>query len=118
MTGRSFVSSLASLRVWVTSQPQPPPLALPLTFPGACPLQVQRLENQVARYKAAAETAEKSEEELKGEKRKLQREVRTESAGRSGVFFTWVVGMGCREVHDRIGEMHWDWVIGCCTGTG
>ncbi|XP_037075415.1 leucine-rich repeat flightless-interacting protein 2-like isoform X2 [Pollicipes pollicipes] len=37
---------------------------------------VQRLENQVARYKSAAETAEKSEEELKGEKRKLQRELR------------------------------------------
>ncbi|XP_043242108.1 flocculation protein FLO11-like isoform X2 [Amphibalanus amphitrite] len=37
---------------------------------------VQRLENQVARYKAAAETAEKAEEELKGEKRKLQRELR------------------------------------------
>ena len=41
---------------------------------------MQRLENQVARYKSAAETAEKSEEELKGEKRKLQREVRKDRA--------------------------------------
>ena len=29
----------------------------------------------MGRYKAAAETAERAEEELKGEKRKLQREV-------------------------------------------
>ncbi|XP_029445682.1 leucine-rich repeat flightless-interacting protein 2 isoform X7 [Rhinatrema bivittatum] len=36
-----------------------------------------RLEGQVLRYKAAAENAEKVEDELKAEKRKLQRELRT-----------------------------------------
>ncbi|XP_034243200.1 uncharacterized protein LOC117646410 isoform X2 [Thrips palmi] len=36
---------------------------------------VARLESQVIRYKSAAETAEKVEDELKVEKRKLQREV-------------------------------------------
>lgn len=35
-----------------------------------------RLESQVIRYKSAAETSEKAEDELKIEKRKLQREVR------------------------------------------
>lgn len=34
-----------------------------------------RLEGQVLRYKSAAENAEKVEDELKAEKRKLQREV-------------------------------------------
>lgn len=34
-----------------------------------------RLESQVIRYKSAAETSEKAEDELKIEKRKLQREV-------------------------------------------
>ena len=38
-------------------------------------LQIIRLEGQVARYKNAAENAEKVEDELKAEKRKLQREV-------------------------------------------
>ncbi|XP_024919387.1 leucine-rich repeat flightless-interacting protein 2 isoform X3 [Cynoglossus semilaevis] len=38
---------------------------------------VTRLEGQVTRYKAAAENAEKVEDELKAEKRKLQRELRT-----------------------------------------
>ncbi|XP_039592151.1 leucine-rich repeat flightless-interacting protein 2 isoform X20 [Polypterus senegalus] len=38
---------------------------------------VNRLEGQVARYKAAAENSEKIEDELKAEKRKLQRELRT-----------------------------------------
>lgn len=37
--------------------------------------QVARLESQVIRYKSAAETSEKIEDELKIEKRKLQREV-------------------------------------------
>ena len=37
--------------------------------------QVIRLESQVSRYKQAAENAEKIEDELKAEKRKLQREV-------------------------------------------
>ena len=41
-------------------------------------LQVIRLESQVKRYKAAAENSEKLEEELKLEKRKLQREVMVE----------------------------------------
>ncbi|KAK7938392.1 hypothetical protein WMY93_001718 [Mugilogobius chulae] len=36
---------------------------------------VTRLEGQVARYKSASENAEKVEDELKAEKRKLQREV-------------------------------------------
>lgn len=36
---------------------------------------VARLESQVIRYKSAAEISEKSEEALKAEKRKLQREV-------------------------------------------
>ncbi|XP_039192817.1 leucine-rich repeat flightless-interacting protein 2 isoform X17 [Crotalus tigris] len=38
---------------------------------------VLRLEGQVVRYKTAAENAEKVEDELKAEKRKLQRELRT-----------------------------------------
>ncbi|XP_059713814.1 leucine-rich repeat flightless-interacting protein 2 isoform X7 [Haemorhous mexicanus] len=38
---------------------------------------IGRLEGQVARYKSAAESAEKVEDELKAEKRKLQRELRT-----------------------------------------
>ncbi|XP_069715906.1 leucine-rich repeat flightless-interacting protein 2 isoform X10 [Phaenicophaeus curvirostris] len=38
---------------------------------------IGRLEGQVARYKNAAENAEKIEDELKAEKRKLQRELRT-----------------------------------------
>ncbi|XP_073732840.1 leucine-rich repeat flightless-interacting protein 1 isoform X33 [Callorhinus ursinus] len=37
---------------------------------------VIRLESQVSRYKSAAENAEKIEDELKAEKRKLQRELR------------------------------------------
>jgi len=36
---------------------------------------VARLETQVIRFKTASETAERSEEELKTERRKLQREV-------------------------------------------
>jgi len=39
-------------------------------------VQVARLESQVIRYKSASESAEKIEDELKVEKRKLQREVR------------------------------------------
>ncbi|XP_019364535.1 PREDICTED: leucine-rich repeat flightless-interacting protein 2 isoform X3 [Gavialis gangeticus] len=38
---------------------------------------IGRLEGQVMRYKTAAESAEKVEDELKAEKRKLQRELRT-----------------------------------------
>lgn len=38
-------------------------------------VQVTRLEGQVTRYKSAAENAEKIEDDLKAEKRKLQREV-------------------------------------------
>ncbi|XP_048200421.1 leucine-rich repeat flightless-interacting protein 1 isoform X22 [Perognathus longimembris pacificus] len=38
---------------------------------------VIRLESQVSRYKTAAESAEKIEDELKAEKRKLQRELRS-----------------------------------------
>jgi len=38
-------------------------------------LQVLRLENQVKRFKIAAESLEKSEEELKAEKRKFQKDV-------------------------------------------
>ncbi|XP_069081705.1 leucine-rich repeat flightless-interacting protein 1 isoform X25 [Pleurodeles waltl] len=38
---------------------------------------VMRLEAQVTRYRSAAENAEKVEDELKAEKRKLQRELRT-----------------------------------------
>ncbi|KAM7176021.1 leucine-rich repeat flightless-interacting protein 2 isoform 2-T2 [Macrochelys suwanniensis] len=38
---------------------------------------IGRLEGQVIRYKSAAENAEKVEDELKAEKRKLQRELRT-----------------------------------------
>ncbi|KAI5107443.1 leucine-rich repeat flightless-interacting protein 2 isoform X21 [Silurus meridionalis] len=39
--------------------------------------QVTRLEGQVTRYRSAAENAEKVEDELKAEKRKLQRELRS-----------------------------------------
>ncbi|XP_051504326.1 leucine-rich repeat flightless-interacting protein 2-like isoform X9 [Myxocyprinus asiaticus] len=38
---------------------------------------INRLEGQVSRYKAASDNAEKVEDELKAEKRKLQRELRT-----------------------------------------
>ncbi|XP_008169413.2 leucine-rich repeat flightless-interacting protein 2 isoform X15 [Chrysemys picta bellii] len=38
---------------------------------------IGRLEGQVTRYKSAAENAEKVEDDLKAEKRKLQRELRT-----------------------------------------
>uniref|UniRef100_A0A8C9RG84 Leucine-rich repeat flightless-interacting protein 2 n=1 Tax=Scleropages formosus TaxID=113540 RepID=A0A8C9RG84_SCLFO len=38
---------------------------------------ISRLEGQVSRYKAAADNSEKIEDELKVEKRKLQRELRT-----------------------------------------
>uniref|UniRef100_A0A673JCE7 Leucine-rich repeat flightless-interacting protein 2 n=1 Tax=Sinocyclocheilus rhinocerous TaxID=307959 RepID=A0A673JCE7_9TELE len=38
---------------------------------------VNRLEGQVSRYKSSADNAEKIEDELKAEKRKLQRELRT-----------------------------------------
>lgn len=38
---------------------------------------INRLEGQVSRYKASAENSEKIEDELKIEKRKLQRELRT-----------------------------------------
>ncbi|XP_026150966.1 leucine-rich repeat flightless-interacting protein 2 isoform X27 [Mastacembelus armatus] len=38
---------------------------------------VTRMESQVTRYKSAAENAEKVEDELKAEKRKLQRELRS-----------------------------------------
>jgi len=37
-------------------------------------IQVTRLEGHVARYKSAAENAEKIEDGLKAEKRKMQRE--------------------------------------------
>jgi chromosome segregation ATPase len=40
-----------------------------------CQTNVARLETQVIRFKTAAETTEKSEEELKTERRKLQREI-------------------------------------------
>ena len=39
------------------------------------PLQINRLEGQVSRYKASSDNSEKVEDELKAEKRKLQREV-------------------------------------------
>ena len=38
---------------------------------------ISHLERQVLRYRTAAENAEKVEDELKAEKRKLQRELRT-----------------------------------------
>lgn len=38
---------------------------------------INRLEGQVARYKSSADNSEKVEDELKAEKRKLQRELRT-----------------------------------------
>lgn len=39
--------------------------------------QVARLESQVRRYKEMAEESEKAEDDLKAEKRKMQREVCT-----------------------------------------
>lgn len=42
-----------------------------------CSFQINRLEGQVSRYKASADNSEKIEDELKAEKRKLQREVKT-----------------------------------------
>lgn len=43
-----------------------------------CVFQINRLEGQVSRYKASADNSEKIEDELKAEKRKLQREVKTQ----------------------------------------
>lgn len=48
---------------------------MPITKGPFSYLQISRLEGQVLRYKTAAENAEKVEDELKAEKRKLQREV-------------------------------------------
>uniref|UniRef100_A0A4X2LA12 Leucine-rich repeat flightless-interacting protein 2 n=1 Tax=Vombatus ursinus TaxID=29139 RepID=A0A4X2LA12_VOMUR len=45
---------------------------------------IGRLEGQVARYKSAAENAEKVEDELKADKRKLQREVLASEIPRGG----------------------------------
>lgn len=42
-------------------------------------MQISRLEGQVSRYKTAADNSEKIEDELKAEKRKLQREVMTQT---------------------------------------
>jgi hypothetical protein len=56
-------------------------LSTPLIFQSClsfCIFQVARLETQVIRFKSSAETAERSEEELKTERRKLQREVKTQ----------------------------------------
>lgn len=50
-------------------------MTLHLVVVGGGGFQVTRLEGQVMRYKTAAENAEKVEDELKAEKRKLQREV-------------------------------------------
>ncbi len=41
--------------------------------------QITRLEGQVSRYKTSADNSEKVEDELKAEKRKLQREVKTQT---------------------------------------
>lgn len=46
----------------------------PLTRGVMC-RQVTRLESQVTRYKSSSEEAEKAEEDLKHEKRRLQKEV-------------------------------------------
>lgn len=51
-------------------------LVFPVTYGILFLKQVARLETQVIRFKTSAETAERSEEELKTERRKLQREVR------------------------------------------
>lgn len=48
---------------------------------------VARLESQVIRYKTAAEVSEQSEEALKAEKRKLQREVSVFSIRINSLFF-------------------------------
>ncbi len=50
-------------------------------------VQVARLESQVVRYRTAAETAERSEEELKTERRKLQREVGEEAKSQEVLVF-------------------------------
>lgn len=44
-------------------------------FPNKSCVKVSRLETQVTRFRLAAETSEKAEDDLKAEKRKLQREV-------------------------------------------
>ena len=54
-------------------------------------LQVARLESQVLRYKTASETAERSEEELKTERRKTQREVRERFCHQHCIEFQGVV---------------------------
>ena len=60
-------------------------------------LQVTRLETQVKRYKGDAERAEGAEDELKQEKRKLQKEVGIENI----LHHHLVVSVSLLNTHDR-----------------
>lgn len=75
-----------------------------------CVFQINRLEGQVSRYKASADNSEKIEDELKAEKRKLQREVKTDhsrSIDYESIGFKYLcsVFMQLRTALDKIEEM-------------
>lgn len=75
-----------------------------------CVFQINRLEGQVSRYKTSADNSEKIEDELKAEKRKLQREVKTDNSGLidheiSGLKYFCCVLMQLRTALDKIEEM-------------
>lgn len=75
-----------------------------------CVFQINRLEGQVSRYKASADNSEKIEDELKAEKRKLQREVKTRKRSFIdyeiiGVKYFCSVVMQLRTALDKIEEM-------------
>lgn len=63
-----------------------------------------RLETQVARYRSAAETSEKAEDELKAEKRKLQREVMGNDAVKLSVSFSLLCRSQLREIKQLFDE--------------
>lgn len=54
-------------------------------------MKVSRLETQVTRFRLAAETSEKAEDDLKAEKRKLQREVYSIKVSKAKVIYDLII---------------------------
>lgn len=54
-------------------------------------MKVSRLETQVTRFRLAAETSEKAEDDLKAEKRKLQREVYSIKVSKAKVVYDLII---------------------------
>jgi len=54
-------------------------------------VKVSRLETQVTRFRLAAETSEKAEDDLKAEKRKLQREVYSIKVSKAKVIYDLII---------------------------